>query len=102
MAERCVVCGQPLPAGMTMAEMHHRVERLSAAAAERAASETRREVERAFRTRLVQQTAAIRKRATKEAQRSSRKQFAAVQKQLLAASTASRRAVASARKEAGA
>jgi len=102
MAERCVVCGQMLPAGMTTAEMHHRVERLSAGAAQRAASETRREVESTFRTRLAQQSATIRKQAAREAQKSSDRKLATLKKQLAASSAASRRAVESAKRDAGA
>jgi len=100
MAERCVVCGQPLPAGLTAAEMHRRLEKLSASAAADAASEVRRELERRLRSQLVQQTAAIRKRATREAQESSRRQVASIQRRLDAAASASARAVKMARSEA--
>lgn len=101
MAERCVVCGQPLPAGVTEAEMHRRVDKLGAEAAEAAASNVRRELERRFRTQLAEQAAAIRKRAVVEAQASSRRSLTSLQRRLEAAKSASQRSVEKARREAG-
>lgn len=102
MAERCVVCGQPLPAGVTEAEMHRRLNKLGAAAAKDAAAHVRRELNRQFRTQLAERAAAIRKRALAEAQTSSRRQLASLQRSLDAAQHASRRAVDRAVSEANA
>ncbi len=100
MAERCVVCGQPLPAGLTAAEMHRRVEKLSETAAQRAAADTRRNLAGHFRTQLNHQIAAARKKAAREAQVASRDQVAALQRQLAAVSKSSARAVENATRRA--
>jgi hypothetical protein len=46
MSQRCVVCGQPLPAGVSEVEMHRRLEELNATAAEQAATTLKRELDR--------------------------------------------------------
>lgn len=102
MAERCVVCGQPLPAGVTEAQMHRRVDKLGAQAAEAAASNVRRELELRFRTQLAEQAATIRKRAVVEAQASSRRSLTSLQQRLEVMKSASQRSVEKARREAGA
>lgn len=100
MAERCIVCGQPLPAGLPAAEMHRRLEKLGAAAAHREATKVRRELDRQYRSQLSEQAEAIRKRAALEAQASSRRQLASLQQRLDAAQHASVRAVEKAVKQA--
>lgn len=100
MAERCSVCGQPLPAGVTEAEMHRRLDRLGSAAAKDAAAGVRRELDRQFKTQLADQAAAIRKRAVADAQAASRRERAALQRKLHAAESAAERAAKKAAKQA--
>ncbi|HYN82788.1 MAG TPA: DUF2130 domain-containing protein [Gemmatimonadaceae bacterium] len=100
MSERCVVCGQPLPAGVSEAEMHRRLDKLASAAAEEAAASLRRELERGFRIKLSAHAATIRKRALAEAEASSRRKLAVAERKLEAAKIASQRAVEKAVREA--
>jgi hypothetical protein len=93
MSERCVVCGQPLPAGVTEAEMHRRLDKLSATVAEEAAAKVRRELDHRFRSQLAEQTAAIRKHAMAQAEASSRPKLASMKRKLDAARIASQSAV---------
>lgn len=100
MAQRCAVCGQPLPAGLTEAEMHRRLDKLSATAAKDAATNVRRELDRQFRSKLAEQAAVIRKRAVVEANASSRNQLASMQRKLDASEGAMQRAAKKAAKQA--
>lgn len=100
MSERCAVCGQPLPVGMSETEMHRRLEKLGAAAAEREAEKLRRQLDRQYRTQLAEQAAEIRKVAAKEAVTSSRLQVKSLQRSLSDAQRASRREAETAAKQA--
>jgi len=95
-----MLCGQPLPAGVTAAELHKRLHKLNAAAEGEAVSKARRALERRYRSALAEQSAEIRRRAAKEAEASSRRQLASMRRQLLAASSASKRAVEAAKRQA--
>src|SRR5258708_36940326 len=102
MAERCMVCGQPLPAGVSEVEMHRRLDKFSAAAAKDAAADVRRELDRRYRIEIAEQAAAIRKRAVADAQATSRRERALMQRRLDAGESASRRAIEKAVNEASA
>jgi len=73
--------------------MHRRIEKLGAVAADREAAKVRRELDRRYRIQLTEQTQAIRKRVTLEAQSSSRRQLASLQQRLDVAQHASVRAI---------
>jgi hypothetical protein len=100
MNERCEVCGQPLPVGVTEAEIHRRLDKLRATAGEEAATKVRRELDRQFRSQLSEQVATIRKRAVAQAEATSRRKLALVERKLGAAEIAAQRAVERAVKEA--
>jgi hypothetical protein len=100
MSERCAVCGQPLPEGMNAAEMHRRLQKLGAAAAEREAKKLRRELDREFRTRLAEKAETIRKEAARKAEESSRQQLKSLQRSLDASERASVRKAEKAAKDA--
>lgn len=100
MPERCVVCGQPLPQGMSELEMHRRLEKLGAAVAEREASKLRRQLDREHQIKLAEQGETIRRVATKEAQALSRNQVTALQRNLDVAQRKYRREAETAAKEA--
>jgi hypothetical protein len=80
--------------------MHRRLDKLGAAAAKAAATKVRRELERRFQSQLADQAAAIRKRAVAEAQASSRRKLASMERKLNRVKTASQRAVERAVREA--
>ena len=50
MVEKCAVCGQSLPAGVTAVEMHRRLDELGATAAAEAATKLRKELDKEFQT----------------------------------------------------
>jgi hypothetical protein len=100
MSERCVVCGQPLPAGVSEVEMHLRLEKLNAAAAEQAATTLKRELDRQYHAKLAEQSSEIRKGVLLQANETSRKQLASFQKKLVASERTSRNAVERAVKDA--
>ena len=91
MAERCVVCGQPLPAGLTPAQMHRRLDKLGATAAREAAAQVKRDLETRFKETLSQKAAELRKSALREARASSRAQVVALERQLASSKAASQR-----------
>lgn len=93
MVEKCAVCGQSLPAGVTAVEMHRRLDELGATAAAEAATKLRKELDKEFQTRLTDKETAIRKRAIAEAAASSRQQIASLQRKLDIKDRTSRRAV---------
>ncbi|MEX2110723.1 MAG: DUF2130 domain-containing protein [Gemmatimonadaceae bacterium] len=85
---------------MNETEMHRRLAKLGAAAAEREAEKLRRQLDRQYRTQLAEQAAAIRKVAAKEALASSRHQIKSLQRSLSQAQRASRREAEAAAKQA--
>jgi DNA repair exonuclease SbcCD ATPase subunit len=85
MSECCAVCGQPLPEGLDAAEMHRRLEKLGAMAAEREVNKLRRQLDQEHRVQLAEQAEAIRKVAAKKAQASSRLEIKSLRRRLDAA-----------------
>lgn len=102
MPELCELCGQPLPAGVTEAEIHRRLDKLGGAAAKDAANDVRRELTQRFKDQLADQTVAVRKRAVADAQAKTRRERASLQRQLEAAKRATRHEIDKAVKEANA
>lgn len=100
MPRRCPVCGQALPKGMDEVEIHRRVERLGAAAAQREAGRVRHELARQYRRQLAEKEAEIRKRAVKDAKASSRSKIASLQRKLQEADRNARHDAERAAKEA--
>lgn len=99
MPKRCSVCGQPLSKGMDEAEIQRRMEKIGAAAAHREAEKVRRELDRQYRRRLIEEQEKIRERTLKEAQISSRGEIATLSRQLQEAERKSHREAERAAKE---
>ncbi len=100
MSQRCPVCGQTLPKGMDMAELHRRMEKIGAATAQREADKVRRELAHRYRQQLVEREAEMHKRAIKDAQAASQTKIAALQRKLQESERAARRDAERAAKEA--
>lgn len=96
MPTKCEVCGQPLPVGVSEAEMHRRIDKIRAKAADREVRRARRELDRRYRIQLKQQAASIRQRTLKEAEATSRRQITDLQRRLDEAQNASQRLAAKA------
>lgn len=100
MSKHCPVCGQTLPKGMDAAALHRRMEKIGAAAAQREANKVRRELARQYNQQLVDKEAALRKRAIKDAQATSRTEIVAIQRKLRESEHNARREAERAAKEA--
>lgn len=100
MSQRCPVCGQALPKGMDAAELHRRMEKIGAAAAQREAAKVRRDLARQYSRQLADEKAEIRKRAFKDAQATSRTEIVALQRKLRESERNARREAERAAKEA--
>lgn len=100
MARRCPICRQVLPKGMDEAEIHGRVERLGAAAAQREAGRVRRELARQYSRQLADKEAEIRKRAIKDAEAPFRGEIVSLERKLQAADRKAQRDAERAAKEA--
>lgn len=102
MSTRCAVCGQPLPVGVSEAEMHRRLDKLRSEAADREVAKARREIDRRYRIQLTQQAKKIRQQATKDAQAGVRHQVSEMERRLRDTEAAAQKAIAKAAAEAAA
>lgn len=80
MSKRCPVCGQALPKEMDATELHRQMEKIGAAAAQRETNKVRRDLARQYNQQLADKEAVLRKRAMKDAQKASRAEVAAIQR----------------------